>query len=143
MMKILIINGPNLDMLHLRNKSIYGGSSLDQLNENLRSEFPEIRFEFFQSASEEEIVSRIHRSIDNEDGIIINPGAYSHTSIAIRDAIELSQLPVIEVHLSNLSDRERFRNVMITASKCRGYISGFKEFSYQIAVYSLIKLLQK
>ena len=142
-MKILIINGPNLDLLHLRDNNIYGGMSLSDINRKIEQEFPDIEFDFVQSASEEEIIHKIHGSRGIYEGIVINPGALSHSSIAIRDAIEFSSIPVVEVHLSNLSDREKFRNVMLTASKCAGYISGFKETGYLIAVYSIMKIIQK
>ena len=141
-MKILVLNGPNLDKLHLRDKNLYSNLHLSEVEKLLCKEFPNIEFEFDQTNSEAEIISFIHGTED-KDGIILNPGAYSHSSIGIRDAIEISKIPVIEVHLSNLAARENFRLTMITASKSIGYISGFKENSYLIAVYALIKLISQ
>lgn len=138
-MKILIINGPNLSKIKQRDKDIYGSLSFDELIINLKKEFTDDIFEMVFYESEGEIISSIHNAPDNFDGIIINPGGFSHTSVAIRDAIEISKIPIIEVHLSNISGRENFRNVSITASKASGYISGFKHFSYFAAVYLLKK----
>ncbi len=140
-MKILIINGPNLDKLHLRNKELYSHLSLSEVEKLIRNEFPAIEFDFKHSNSESEIISLLHDAAENNNGVIINPGAFSHSSISIRDAIEISKIPVIEIHLSNLASREDFRHTMITASKSSGYISGFKEIGYLIAVYALIKLI--
>jgi len=141
-MKIAIINGPNLNKLGERDKSKYGAFSLNELNNLISDEFPTIEFTFYQSNLEGEIVELIQNSNTNFDGIIINPGGYSHTSIAIRDALELLNIPKIEVHLSNISSRENFRNFSLTASMTNGYISGFKELSYLAAVYLLIKLIK-
>lgn len=140
-MKILIINGPNLNLLGIRDKAIYGELSLDDINNELVKEFPQVEFQFFQSNNEGSIIDKIHSS-DGFDGIIINPGGYSHTSVAIKDALDLIKIPKIEVHLSNLSKRESFRQNLITASSCDGYISGMKQYSYFAAVYSIIKLAQ-
>lgn len=140
-MKILIINGPNLNLLGLRDKSVYGELSLDEINSELVKEFPQIEFQFFQSNYEGSIVNKIQKS-EGFDGIIINPGGYSHTSVAIKDALDLIKIPKIEVHLSNLSKREPFRQNLITASSCDGYISGIKHFGYFAAVYSILKLAQ-
>lgn len=138
-MKILIINGPNLSKIKQRDKDIYGSLSFDELKINLKKEFTDDIFEMVFHESEGEIITSIHNAPYNFDGIIINPGGFSHTSVAIRDAIEISKIPIIEVHLSNISARENFRNVSITASKASGYISGFKHFSYFAAVYLLKK----
>jgi 3-dehydroquinate dehydratase II len=140
-MKILVINGVNLNQLGLRDASNYGNANLNDITSIMTNEFSEIEFSFFQSNSETEIVHQIHQTSDY-DGLIINPGAFTHTSIAIRDALETFKKPKVEVHLSNLSTRENFRNIQITTSKCDGYISGFKEISYLSAVY-VIKLLVK
>jgi 3-dehydroquinate dehydratase-2 len=138
-MKILIINGPNLSKIKLRDKDIYGSLSFDELLNSLKKEFAKDFFEIVFHEFEGEIITSIHNASFNFDGIIINPGGFSHTSVAIRDAMELSKIPIIEVHLSNISGRENFRNVSITASKAKGYISGFKHFSYFAAVYLLKK----
>lgn len=140
-MKILIINGPNLNLLGARDKSKYGSLTLSEIENQLKVEFPDDHFEFYQTNVEGEIVDKIQKADKNFEGLIINPGGYSHTSVAIRDALEICGLNKIEVHLSNLASREDFRSVSITASKTNGYISGFKHFSYFAAVYLLKKLM--
>jgi 3-dehydroquinate dehydratase II len=140
-MKVLVINGPNLNKLNLRDKSVYGNFSLDDVNNLIQNEFKKFQFVFKQCDSEAEIINLIHDAKGLCNGIVFNPGAFSHNSVAIRDAMEISKVPIIEVHLSNLSSRENFRNVMITASKSIGYISGFRENSYIIAVYALTKIV--
>jgi 3-dehydroquinate dehydratase-2 len=140
-MKILIINGPNLNLLGKRDKTIYGNLSLEKINTIIEKEFPKDKFTFYQSNAEGEIVNQIQRVQNKFDGIIINPGGYAHTSVAIRDALADCHLPRIEVHLSNLSGRENFRQVMLTASVCDGYVSGFKQNSYTAAVYLLHKII--
>ena len=142
-MRILIINGPNLDKLHLRDKTLYSTLHLAELEKSISQEFQDVEFEFRQSNSETEIISIIHDAAEDKNGIVINPGAYSHSSIGIRDACEICKIPIVEVHLSNLAARENFRHTMITASKSAGYISGFKENSYLIAIYALIKIISK
>ena len=142
-MKIIIINGPNLNLLGKRDKKLYGALTLNKINFFIEKEFPKDNFTFFQSNIEGEIVTQIQNAFKKYDGIIINPGGYAHTSIAIRDALADSTLPKIEVHLSNLSSRENFRQILLTASVCEGYISGFKENSYTAAVYLLHKIINK
>jgi 3-dehydroquinate dehydratase II len=141
-MKILVINGANLGRLGERDSTFYGKLTLADIENLLRNEFPGIDFFFYQSDIEGDIVARINE-LPNEndfDALIINPGGYAHTSVAIRDALELTKIPKIEVHLSNLSTRESFRQVLVTASACNGYISGFKENSYLAAVDIILKL---
>lgn len=140
-MKIIIINGSNLNLLSRRNKSHYGDLSLNSIINLIKSNFPDVTFDFFQSNSEFEIIEKIHHAPYSHDGLIINPGGFSHSSIAIRDALEICSIPKIEVHLSNLSSRENFRKTSITASVCDGYISGFKHISYMTAVYTLSKII--
>ncbi len=142
-MKFLIINGPNLNLLGKRDSKIYGTLSLKKVNVLLQKEFSKDQLTFFHSNHEGEIVTQIQKAKKIFDGIIINPGGYSHTSVAIRDALADSKLYKIEVHLSNLSNRENFRNIMLTASVCDGYISGFQENSYGAAVYLLHKIINK
>lgn len=142
MIKILVINGINLDKLGSRDKTNYGSLTLDQINSLIKKEFNELDFTFFQSNLEHELVNKINEA-SNYDGIIINPGGFTHTSVAIRDALENIKIPKIEVHLSNLASREEFRNILLTTSKCDGYISGFKEISFLSAVYTLTKIIQK
>ena len=141
-MKVLIINGPNLNMLEKRDHNDYGSLSLALISQALEDEFPKIDFTFIQSNSENEMINHVQNA-DTFDGIVINPGGYSHTSIGLRDALEILKIPKIEVHLSNLSSREDFRKNMITASKVSGYISGLQEIGYFAAVYSLIKMISK
>lgn len=140
-MKLLIINGPNLNFLEKRNISDYGGLSLAHIEELMKTEFPEIEFTFTQSNIEGEICNWIQEAPFKFHGIIINPGGFTHTSVSIRDSLELITIPVIEVHLSNLSDRDNFRKTQITSGKSLGYISGFKENSYLAAVYLIRKVL--
>ncbi len=143
-MKILIINGPNLNLLGERDETQYGNVTLSEIHDKLTEEFPGIDFEFFQSNLEGEIIEKIQNARNSGFvGLVINPGGYSHTSVAIRDALELVDLPKIEVHLSNLAKREEFRRNSLTATACTGYISGFKEFGYLAAVYLIRKLQSK
>jgi 3-dehydroquinate dehydratase-2 len=140
-MKIIFINGPNLNLLTKRDKSDYGKLSLSSLEIYLRNEFRKVKFTFFQSNIEGEIIEKIQKADKEFDGMIINPGGYAHTSVAIRDALELCRIPKIEVHLSHLAKREDFRQKLLTAQTCDGYISGFKEYSYSAAVFLLIKII--
>ena len=142
-MKLLIINGPNLNLLSKRNKDEYGSKDLNEIEVLIQKEFKEIEFEFFQSNLEGEIVTKIQKADKEFSGLIINPGGYSHTSVAIHDALELCRIPKIEVHLSHLANREEFRQNLITAKKTNGYISGFNENSYLAAVYLMTKLVNK
>jgi 3-dehydroquinate dehydratase-2 len=139
-MRVLILNGPNLNLLSERLPEHYGSLSLEEIEETIVAEFPGHQFEFFQSNHEGELIDKIQKSANDFDGLVINPGGYSHTSISIRDALELCSLPKIEVHISNLARRENFRQVMLTASSCDGYITGFREKSYIAAVYLLEKI---
>jgi len=141
-MKVLVINGPNLNMLSRRDETKYSSLNLEQIIELLKQEFPTIEFSSFQSNLEGELVSIIQSAGENYDGIIINPGGYSHTSIAIMDALEICKIPKIEVHLSHLANREEYRQNLLTAKNTNGYISGFKENSYLAAAYILTKLIK-
>lgn len=136
-MKILIINGPNLNKLKLRDKSLYSQFDLNEINLLIKEEFKDDQFDFFQSNLEGEIINAIQSVDEKYDGLIINPGGYSHTSVAIRDALEICKIPKIEVHLSHLAKREDFRQVLITAQGVDGYISGFNELGYLSAVFIL------
>lgn len=142
-MKLLILNGPNLNLLGSRDKQQYGSFTLDDIEKLLKSEYPEIYFEFYQSNSEGELIDRIQAAPSYFDGIIINPGGYAHTSVAIKDALGEVKLPKVEVHLSNLAARESYRNISLTAASCDGYLSGFRENSYLGAVYIIQKLIKK
>ncbi len=139
-MRFLIINGPNLNLLGKRDANHYGSLTIEKIAEKIHTEFPEQEFEFFQSNSEGEIIDKIQQSETKFNGILINPGGYAHTSVAIRDALAECKLPKVEVHLSHLVNRESFRQTLITASACDGYISGFKENSYLAGVFLLKRL---
>ena len=144
-MKILVIHGPNLNILEKRNSSLYGGKSLEEINKLIEASAKDldIEVEIFQSNFEGSIVEKIQASIDLEyDGIIINPAAFSHYSIAIRDAIEVLHIPVIEVHLSNIYGREDFRSKSVIAPVCSGQITGLGVYGYLVAMEA-IKLLNK
>jgi len=138
-----MLNGPNLNMLGNRDTEKYGSLTLKDIEDKIKSEFRSYSFEFFQSNLEGELVSKIQTAVDHFDGIIINPGGYAHTSVAIKDALADCSLPKIEVHLSNLANREDFRQVLLTASSCDGYVSGFKENSYLSGVYLLERIFSK
>lgn len=139
-MKILIINGPNLNMLGKREQEKYGSFTLEDLEKLIKIEFPKYLFQFYQSNIEGEIVSKIQDAPNNFDALIINPGGYTHTSVAIKDALEIVKIPKIEVHLSHIANREEFRKTMITTQSVDGYISGFKANSYLAAIYLLDKI---
>ncbi|AXX91545.1 type II 3-dehydroquinate dehydratase [Malaciobacter molluscorum LMG 25693] len=142
-MKIAVIQGPNLNMLGIREKHIYGPMSLEQIHEQLKASADQnnVELEFFQSNLEGEIVDRIQECLGEVDGIIINPAAYSHTSIAIKDALSAVNLPVVEVHISNIYKREEFRQKSITASASTGVISGFGPFGYHLGLISLMQMI--
>jgi len=140
-MKIIVINGPNLNVLDKRSSEMYGNFSLSEIEKIVTARFPNHQFEFFQSNHEGELIEKIQSADSTFEGLIINPGGYSHTSVAIKDALELCAIPKVEVHLSNLAIREDFRNVMLTASSCNGYISGFREKGYLAAIYLLENIL--
>lgn len=142
-MRILIINGPNLNNLGKRDKNNYGTLTLEQIQNYVKKEFPNIHFEFYQSNLEGEIINKVQSAKNIFEGLIINPGGFAHSSVAIRDALEDLKIPKVEVHLSHLVNRESFRQDLITASVCDGYISGFKENSYTSAVYIIKKLIEK
>lgn len=135
-MKILIINGPNLNMLGKRSPGIYGAMTLNEICEEMEyyANQRDMLLAFFQSNVEGEIIDHIHGSVKSVDGIVINAGAYSHTSIAIRDAIESIEIPAVEVHISNIFGREGFRRRSHIAPVCVGSISGFGYLSYILAL---------
>ncbi len=143
--RIAIINGPNLNMLGTREKSVYGEKNLEAINAEIAREAAELgaSVSFFQSNSEGELIDYIHACRNNNDGIVINAGAYTHYSIAIRDAIASVSLPTIEVHLSNIHAREEFRHTSVIAAVCLGQISGFGADSYMLALRALVRALVK
>ncbi len=133
-MNILIINGPNLNLLGKREPAIYGNSSFTEYLEDLRKQFPDEHIDYFQSNYEGDIVERLHKADDIYDGIILNAAAYTHTSVAIADAISGISVPVVEVHISNIFKRESFRHKSYIAPYCKGSISGFGLDSYRLAL---------
>lgn len=138
-MKLLIINGPNLNLLGVREKSIYGEKSFSDCLDSLKEAFPGVGIDYFQSNHEGTIIDEIHRAGFSVDGIILNAGAYTHTSIAIADAIRAVNAPVVEVHISNVHARESYRHVSVIAEACRGVIAGFGLDSYRLAADALIR----
>jgi 3-dehydroquinate dehydratase-2 len=138
MKSILIINGPNLNLLGKREPGIYGNESFESFFEKLKALFPDISLHYFQSNIEGEIINKIHEAQNFVDGIVINPGGYSHTSVAIADAIAAITIPTVEVHISNVHAREEFRKQLITATKCKGVISGLGLDGYQFAIEFLL-----
>ncbi len=137
-MKLLIINGPNLNLLGIREKSIYGSESFETFFETLKEYFGDVELTYFQSNVEGEIINKLHEFGFSTDGIIINAGAYTHTSIAVRDAIAAIKTPVIEVHISNTLTREDFRHKSVIGPVCKGCIMGFGLNSYKLAIQSFI-----
>ncbi len=138
-MRLLVINGPNLDRLGRREPAVYGTRTLDEIERGLEAAFPDVEFRFVQTAREGLFVEAIHAAEDDGlDGVVMNAAAYSHTSIAIRDAVSAVRLPVVEVHLSNVHAREPFRHVLLTAGACVGVISGLGPAGYAAAVRFLL-----
>lgn len=136
-MKIEIINGPNLNLLGKREPGVYGTEGFDTVLQALMTRFPEETFTFHQSNIEGEIVTMVQEAGVHSDGVIINPGGYTHTSVAIADAIAAIGIPVIEVHISNLLAREEYRHTSITGRYCRGTIMGLGVDGYRLAVEAL------
>ena len=138
-MKILVLNGPNLNLLGEREPTVYGDNSLQSINERLSAKAEKMGFQldFFQTNSEGGIIDKLHEARRDCAGVILNAGAYTHYSYAIRDAIAAIKIPVIEVHLSNVDNREEFRKNSVIAPVCRGSISGFGEYSYALALDAL------
>lgn len=132
-MKILIVNGPNLNLLGKRDKNNYGSFTLKELNDKIEKWYKNISFDFYQSNIEGKIIDKL-QTYKNYDGIVINSGAFTHYSIAIRDCLEVIDIPVIEVHLSNVYNREKFREKSVISPVCDGKISGLKSDSYLLAI---------
>jgi 3-dehydroquinate dehydratase-2 len=137
-MKIQIINGPNLNLLGVREKSIYGDSSFETYFEELRTKYSIIELEYFQSNVEGEIINKLHEVGFSYDGIILNAGAYTHTSVAISDAIAGIKTPVVEVHISNIYAREEYRHISLTGKNCKGVLTGFGLNGYRLALESFL-----
>jgi len=145
MIKVLVINGPNLNLLGKREAKIYGRKNLKDIISEMKKTCNKLglKLEAFQSNSEGEIVSKIGNSIGKINAIILNPGAYTHTSVAIRDAISAVNIPTIEVHLSNIYKREEFRHKSMIAPVALGQISGFGWYGYILALYAVKNLIKK
>lgn len=143
MKKILVLNGPNLNLLGERETQVYGKTTLNDIKTELNCVASELHAEihFFQTNSESVLIDAIHNAKDTCDGIILNPAAFTHTSIALMDAITAVKIPVIEVHLSNIHAREEFRHISFPARACIGQISGFGKNSYTLALRALIDCL--
>jgi len=134
--RLLVVNGPNLNLLGQREPEIYGSQPLDELNERLAELAGDLGLElvFFQSNGERELIDYIQKAADNAAGMIFNPGAFAHYSIALRDAISAVELPTVEVHLTNVAAREEFRQKSVIAPVCQGTVSGFGYYGYAMAL---------
>ncbi|NDJ27404.1 type II 3-dehydroquinate dehydratase [Campylobacter sp. MIT 12-8780] len=141
-MKIMVIQGPNLNMLGLRETAIYGAMKMEEIHEQMKIAASQngVEIDFFQSNFEGEIVDKIQECLGTFDGIVLNAGAYTHTSVAIRDAISAVALPVIEVHISNVYRREEFRHKSLIAPVCAGSIVGFGAFGYHLALMGVLQI---
>jgi len=137
-MKIQIINGPNLNLLGVREPSIYGNTSIEDYIKELREIYSIVDIDYFQSNVEGELINKIHETGFSYDGIILNAGGYTHTSVAIADAIAAIKTPVIEVHISNIYAREDYRHVSLTGKNCKGVLTGFGMKGYRLALESLL-----
>ena len=137
-MKIQIINGPNLNLLGKREPGVYGSMSFEEYLKQLRDQYPNFQLDYYQSNVEGELINKIHEVGFDYDGIILNAGAYTHTSIALQDAIRAVKTPVIEVHISNVHQREEFRHKSMISCACVGVICGFGLHSYRLAVEALL-----
>ncbi len=143
-MKILIINGPNLNLLGTRDTNVYGTGTLDELNDFLKEEFPAHELEFFQSNVEGEIINKLQEAMkDGTEGLVANLGAYTHTSVALRDALEPIHFPKVEVHISNIHAREKFREKSLTGEVMNGIITGFGKHSYILGIQAIEHLSSK
>lgn len=139
MKKIIIINGPNLNLLGKREPETYGDKSFDSYFKELEVDFPEMKLTSFQSNIEGEIINKIQETGFSLDGIVLNAGGYTHTSVAIADAIAAIKTPVIEVHISNIYAREEYRHQSLMAKNCKGVVAGFGLDSYKMAINSFLK----
>lgn len=142
-MKVQIINGPNLNLLGAREPSVYGDTTFGDYLNNLRANYPAMEIDYFQSNIEGEIINKIQEAGYGCDGIILNAGGYTHTSVAIRDAIKAVPAPVVEVHISNVHAREEFRHHSMLSAVCLGVIAGFGLDSYRLAVEAILSTNKK
>lgn len=142
-MNILVINGPNLNLLGIREPGVYGSDSLQEIQSEIIAETKALNIdvEFYQSNHEGGIIDALHNAMGDADGVVLNAGAYTHYSYAIRDAIKAIKIPVVEVHMSNVDSREEFRHVSVIAPVCKGSIAGFGKFSYILGIRAVVNLL--
>ena len=145
MKKVLVLHGPNLNLLGKREPGIYGRKTLEDINSYLIPAGSELGLEVqcFQSNHEGELIDRLHQAQDGSDGIIFNPGGYTHTSVALRDAVASISIPVVEVHLSNIHAREEFRHRSLISPVCKGTITGFGWLSYLLALHALVGIFEE
>lgn len=138
-MKILIINGPNLNLLGTREPQHYGTGTMDSVLDALKSQYPRVEFDYYQSNVEGFLIDRLHKTLEEScDGVVLNAGGYTHTSVALRDAIAAIKVPVVEVHISNVHSREEFRHRSLISAVCKGVICGFGLDSYRLGVEALL-----
>ena len=136
-LKILVVNGPNLNLLGTREPDTYGSKTLSELMDELVIGFPDLDISMFQSNVEGELINALQNSVESVDGVVINAGGYTHTSVAIRDAIAAIPIPVVEVHMSNIAAREEFRHVSLLSAVCLGSIAGFGANSYHLGLQAI------
>ena len=138
-MKILIINGPNLNLLGTREPQHYGTGTMDSVLDALKSQYPRVEFDYYQSNVEGFLIDRLHKTLEEPcDGVVLNAGGYTHTSVALRDAITAIKVPVVEVHISNVHSREEFRHRSLISAVCKGVICGFGLDSYRLGGEALL-----
>ena len=137
-MKIQIVNGPNLNLLGVREPGIYGSESFESYLPKLREQYPDVEIEYYQSNVEGELINKIQEVGSSFDGIVLNAGAYTHTSIALHDCIRAIKCPVVEVHISNVHQREDFRHHSFISAACKGVVCGFGLNSYRLAIEGLL-----
>lgn len=140
MKKIIIINGPNLNLLGSREPSVYGETTFEEFLQKIKSEFSSIKIDYFQSNSEAELIEKVHQTENKYDAIIINPGGLTHTSVSLSDALKAVKTLAIEVHISNISNRDEFRKQSITFAGCNGMVAGLGLDSYKLALEHLLDL---
>lgn len=140
MMKLLILNGPNLNLQGQRDTEVYGSQTFGEYLEELRREYPEVEFGYFQSNVEGVLIDALQEADGRYDGVLLNAGGYTHTSVALRDAVSAVKLPVVEVHISSIMAREKFRHVSLLAGVVRGSIMGFGLDSYRLGVEALHRI---